>query len=61
MEVNFDVKIEPSYTNGLKKSSLIRLSKIATIDRDLVTGKLGQLEPYELTIVDENLRNILKL
>jgi mRNA interferase MazF len=60
-EVNFDVKIEPSQTNGLKKSSLIRLSKIATIDRDLVTGKLGQLEPSELSIVDENLRNILKL
>lgn len=37
----FDVKIEASKTNGLKKTSLIRLSKLATIDKDLVIGNLG--------------------
>jgi mRNA interferase MazF len=28
-----DVKLEPTPLNGLKKSSLVRLSKFATIDR----------------------------
>lgn len=37
----FDVKIEALKTNGLKKTSLIRLSKLATIDKDLVIGNLG--------------------
>ena len=35
-EDEFDVKLEPSKENGLKKTSLIRLSKLSTIDKDLV-------------------------
>jgi mRNA interferase MazF len=58
---DFDVKIEPSSTNGLKRTSLIRLSKLATIDKDLVIGKLGNLLPDELTNVDKNLSKIFKL
>jgi mRNA interferase MazF len=58
---NFDVKIERTSKNGLKKTSLIRLSKLATIDKDLVIGKLGDLLPTELTIIDKNLIGIFKL
>jgi len=56
-----DVKIEPTQTNGLKKTSLIRLSKLATIDKDLVIGKLGNLSQDELTSVDKNLVKIFRL
>ena len=38
-----DVSLEPSIRNGIKKSSLIRLSKLTTIDKDLVIGKLGEI------------------
>ena len=31
-----DVRLEPSKENGIKKTSLIRLSKITTIDKELV-------------------------
>ncbi len=55
---DFDVKIEPTQTNGFKKTSLIRLSKLATIDKDLVIGKLGDLSQDELTNVDKNLVKI---
>jgi mRNA interferase MazF len=58
---DFDVKIEPSQTNGLKRTSLIRLTKLATIDKDLVIGKLGNLSQDELTSVDNNLVKIFKL
>ena len=37
----FDIRLESSEENGLKKTSLIRLSKITTIDKELVIGKLG--------------------
>lgn len=58
---DFNVKIEPSQTNGLKRTSLIRLSKLATIDKDLVIGKLGNLLQDELANVDKNLVKIFKL
>ncbi|RRO25616.1 type II toxin-antitoxin system PemK/MazF family toxin [Flavobacteriaceae bacterium 14752] len=58
---NFDVVIPPSKTNGLKKTSLIRLNKIATIDKSLIIGILGNLEQKYLKLLDENLVNILKL
>lgn len=58
---DFDVKIESSQTNGLKMTSLIRLGKLATLDRDLVIGKLGNLSQEELTSVDKNLIKLFKL
>lgn len=58
---DFDLKIVPTETNGLKRTSLIRLSKLATIDKDLVIGKLGKLSHDELLAVDKNLVKIFKL
>jgi mRNA interferase MazF len=39
-----DISIHPSTLNGLKKPSLIRLNKIATIDKELIIGRLGVLD-----------------
>jgi len=49
---NFDLLIEPSALNGLKKTSLIRVNKLATVDIDLILGLLGRLEEtqYKLLI-----------
>ncbi|MEA1785281.1 type II toxin-antitoxin system PemK/MazF family toxin [Arenibacter sp. GZD96] len=58
---DFDVKIEPMQTNGLKKTSLIRLFKLATIDKDLVLGKLGELSDEELKKVDNVLVDLFQL
>jgi mRNA interferase MazF len=58
---NFDVPLEPTSENGLKKSSLIRLKKLATIDRELVLGRLGRLNGEEMSKVNENLLKLLKL
>jgi mRNA interferase MazF len=38
-----DVMLQPSNTNGLKKTSLVRTSKIATLDKTLAKGLLGRL------------------
>jgi mRNA interferase MazF len=41
-----DVELYPSFLNGIKKKSIIRLSKIATIDLKLAVGKIGDLVQY---------------
>ena len=57
----FDIFIEPSDSNGLKKTSLIRLNKIATIDKDLIIGRLGVLDIPNMALLNRNLIRILKL
>lgn len=57
----FDIFLEPDVSNGLKKTSLLRLSKITTIDKDLVLGKLGELNSKCINTVNENLIKILDL
>jgi len=54
-ENDFDIQIHPSDLNGLKKISLIRISKIATIEKSLILGKLGNLSSQEMEMVDQKL------
>lgn len=57
----FDINLEPSIENGLKRTSLVRLSKLATVDKNLVIGRIGSLNKAELKSVDDNLKLLLKL
>lgn len=57
----FDISVQPSNFNGLKKTSLIRLNKIATIDKDLIIGRLGSLDEPNIKLLNLNLIKILKL
>ena len=56
-----DIKVESSKENGLKRTSLIRLSKLATIDKALVIGRLGNLSNEDLATVDNKLSKLFKL
>jgi mRNA interferase MazF len=53
--------IKPSPSNGLKKESLIRLNKLATLDKELVIGKIGVVNKAELTAVNQKLKEVLQL
>ncbi|MCL5028772.1 MAG: type II toxin-antitoxin system PemK/MazF family toxin [Bacteroidetes bacterium] len=57
----YDVSVQPSIANGLKKTSLIRLNKLATIDKDLIIGRLGVLEEPYVLLMNKNLLRMLKL
>jgi len=57
----FDIKLEPSKKNGLKKTSLIRLNKIATIDKELVDGLIGNLNNQKIEELNYNLKKLFKL
>jgi mRNA interferase MazF len=60
-EESTDVPLNPSPVNGLKKRSLIRVSKIATLDRELAKGLLGRLDPKEISEWNEKLKSLLQL
>jgi mRNA interferase MazF len=57
----YDVVVPPTGDNGLKKESLIRLTKFATIDKDLVWGRIGTLEDKHIRQINKNLAEILQL
>lgn len=52
---NTDMFLRKSSINGLKKDSLVKMNKIATLDHSLAMGKVGQLVENELTEVDRKL------
>lgn len=56
-----DLLVEPTPNNGLKRASLIRIAKIATIDKSLALGLLGKLEPNTLHLVDQQLIRFFRL
>ena len=58
---DYDIIIQPSLSNRLKKTSLIRLNKFATLDKNLVIGLLGELDNNYIEILNRNLIEILEL
>jgi len=57
----FDIEIEPTESNGLKKASLVRLSKIATVDRSLAIGLLGKLDENHIKQLNEKLIQLFQI
>jgi mRNA interferase MazF len=56
-----DVLLLPNMVNRLKKQSLIRTSKISTLDRKLAKGLLGKLSQTELADLNQKLKILLQL
>lgn len=56
-----DVLVAPSPTNGLRKRSLVRASKIATLDRALAKGLLGRLTQQDMTNLNSKLKILFQL
>lgn len=60
-KTEFDVLLQSSDLNGLKKDSLIRLNKLATIDKELVIGRLGSIDETSTGLLNKNLIRIFRL
>lgn len=56
-----DLLITPGPSNGLKKPSIVRTSKIATLDKTLIKGLLGRLTQRELIDLNRKLKTLLQL
>ena len=46
---------------GLSKPSVVNVSQLVTLDKTMVTTRLGQLGPAQLAAVDKGLRLVLGL
>lgn len=58
---SFDLILAPSSQNGLRKPSLLRTNKIATLDRSLAKGLLGNLSQSELNLLNSKLMELFQL
>lgn len=58
---SFDFVVQPDEVNGLKTQSLVRTGKIATLDKDLILGKLGELSAKYIGEMNSNLIELLQL
>jgi mRNA interferase MazF len=56
-----DIILQPSFLNGIKKISLIRLSKIATVKKTLITGKIGTINQAQSADLNKNLKIIFQV
>ncbi|MDX9943121.1 MAG: type II toxin-antitoxin system PemK/MazF family toxin [Bacteroidales bacterium] len=56
-----DLVLHPNEENGLKKDSLVRLSKLATLDKDLAIGLLGRIDKHQMDLTNVSLRKIFQL
>ncbi len=56
-----DIEIIPTVENGIKKTSLIRLSKIATLSKPIALGKLGALNHKEIKELNLKLMALFQL
>ncbi|MBU4537865.1 MAG: type II toxin-antitoxin system PemK/MazF family toxin [Weeksellaceae bacterium] len=57
----YDLEIKKSKYNFLKVDSVLKTSKIATLNKDLVVGMLGVLNAHEISQMNEKLKELLKL
>lgn len=56
-----DLVLNLNDQNGIKKQSLVRTSKIATVDKTFVQGLLGRLNANEITDLNNKLKIIFQL
>lgn len=57
----YDIPINASKLNGLKVNSVIKINKIATLQKKIFLGELGLLESSILEEVDKRLKNLLQI
>jgi hypothetical protein len=53
--------INPNHKNGIKKESIIKITKLASIKTSLAVGKLGEMETNKLLELNDKLKMYLDL
>ena len=57
----FDINVKASSLNGLKQNSLIKIDKIATLQKKIILGEIGSLEKEVISLVNKKLKKLLGL
>lgn len=58
---SFDIVLPASTTNGLKTDSIIKINKIATLQKQTILGTLGVLEPKYMKLANAKLKDLFRL
>lgn len=58
---DYDLLLTPDSRNGLKKPSVLKLTKLATLERRLVLGEIGELSAEDLRTIDQRLLLIFEI
>lgn len=56
-----DIVLSPNNDNGLRKLSLIRVGKIATLEKSLIKGLMGRLTPNDIHEINSKLKLVFQL
>jgi mRNA interferase MazF len=56
----FDIRVTSSPQNGLKVPSIIKVSKIATLQKKSIIGELGMLESTFMAEVDKRISKLFQ-
>jgi mRNA interferase MazF len=57
----YDIPVFPTDLNGIKVNSIIKIDKIATLQKRIILGELGMLELPLLKEVNTRLKNLFKI
>lgn len=57
----FNVPVKASNRNGLKVDSVVRVDKLATLQKKIIIGELGVSEPVVMKAVNQTLRKLFAL
>jgi len=56
-----DILLHPQSQNGIKRASLVRLNKIATVDKSLIIGSIGTISPIQITELNQKLKQLFQI
>lgn len=56
-----DVDLLPTKGNRLKKISIVRLTKLATVEKKIILGLLGVVSEHKINEVNDNLKKIFQI
>jgi mRNA interferase MazF len=54
----YDMRLVPSSLNGLKRASIVKCAKLATLDKKIILGKLGKISKKDSVKLHHKLKKI---
>jgi mRNA interferase MazF len=58
---SLDIQIKPDTRNGLKVDSVIKIAKMATLEKRIALGEIGSLDEATLRAIDKKLKATFSL
>ncbi|MBI2630646.1 type II toxin-antitoxin system PemK/MazF family toxin [Candidatus Nomurabacteria bacterium] len=56
-----DIQVEPTPENGLRINSIIKVAKIATLEKKIALGEIGSLDQKTTKVLNSKLKTVFAL